>query len=141
MYKFGVLTLALLVQQGSTAASAPTDSVANQLQLSDYKRALTIGDQYAKLTINVPDVPFWRADGESFVYRRTTKGKHQFILVNAATGTKQPVFDHTRLAAALNRASHKDYKADNLPFDRSSWPKMLAGSPSTSGIPGGAATL
>ncbi|WP_311966828.1 S9 family peptidase [Bradyrhizobium australiense] len=36
--------------------------------------------------------------------------------MNAATGTKQRAFDHTRLAAALNRASHKDYKADNLPF-------------------------
>ncbi|MCA6116875.1 DPP IV N-terminal domain-containing protein [Bradyrhizobium sp. WSM 1738] len=115
MYKFGVLTLVLLVQQAS-AAAGPTDSIANQLQLSDYKRAMTIGDQYAKLTTNVPDAPFWLADGESFVYRQTTKGKHQFILVNAATGTKQPAFDHTRLAAALNRASHKDYKADNLPF-------------------------
>ncbi|WP_028350595.1 S9 family peptidase [Bradyrhizobium murdochi] len=115
MYKFGVLTLVLLVQQAS-AAAGPTDSTANQLQLSDYKRAMTIGDQYAKLTTNVSDVPFWLADGESFVYRQTTKGKHQFILVNAATGTKQPAFDHTRLAAALNRASHKDYKADNLPF-------------------------
>ncbi|WP_235983698.1 hypothetical protein [Bradyrhizobium australiense] len=72
MYKFGVLTLVLLVQQAS-AAAGPTDSTANQLQLSDYKRAMTIGDQYAKLTTNVPDVPFWLADGESFVYRQTTK--------------------------------------------------------------------
>ncbi|MGX0959593.1 dipeptidyl aminopeptidase/acylaminoacyl peptidase [Bradyrhizobium japonicum] len=119
MYKLGAFMLALLGQQGLAAAQAPADNIAKPLLVpSDYERALTIGAQYNQLTVNMPDVPFWLAEGEAFVYRRTTQGKHQFMQVDAATGGKQPAFDHTRLAAALARASLENYKADNLPFDR-----------------------
>ncbi|WP_258598298.1 hypothetical protein [Mesorhizobium sp. AR07] len=63
-------------------------------------------------------MPFWLTAANAFVYRRTTRGEHQFILVDAATGVKQLAFDQARLAAALNKASHKSYQADDLPFDR-----------------------
>jgi dipeptidyl aminopeptidase/acylaminoacyl peptidase len=36
--------------------------------------------------------------------------------VDAATGSKQPAFDHTRVAAALNATAHTDYKPETLPF-------------------------
>jgi len=119
MYKYGALMLALLALQDSAAArTLPEDIGTPPLAPSDYERALTIGARYRRLTVNVPDEPFWLREGEAFVYRRTTQGKHQFMLVNAATGVKQPAFDQARLAKALNRASHKNYKADDLPFDR-----------------------
>ncbi|MCC8938848.1 DPP IV N-terminal domain-containing protein [Bradyrhizobium sp. Arg62] len=111
--------LAFLAQQESAAAHAPADDIANPpLVQSDYERALTVGDRYGQLTVNVPDVPSWLPESEAFVYRRTTQGKRQFMLVNAATGVKRPAFDQIRLAAALNRRSHKNYKADDLPFAR-----------------------
>ncbi|WYJ43271.1 DPP IV N-terminal domain-containing protein [Bradyrhizobium sp. 2S1] len=87
------------------------------LAQSDYERALTTEDRYARLTVNVPDVPFWLGEGDALVYRRTTRGKQQFIFVDAGRGVRQPAFDQARLATALNRASHKHYRPENLPFD------------------------
>ncbi|UVO33089.1 S9 family peptidase [Bradyrhizobium arachidis] len=119
MYKVGALMIALLAQQEAAAVNGSKGNTEDEvLRRSDYNRALTINDQYARLMIDAPEVPFWLADGASFAYRLTSNGKRQFILVNAANGRKQPAFDHKKLAAALNRVSQKDYNADNLPFER-----------------------
>ncbi|AMA59836.1 S9 family peptidase [Bradyrhizobium sp. CCGE-LA001] len=118
MFRFVALTIALLAQQEGGVNSL-SDKVANdKLLLSDYKRALMVRDHYAKLTVNVPGEPFWVSDGEAFVYRRTNKGKHQFILVDAGTAKRRPAFDQARLAVGLNKAAHEEYSSDNLPFDR-----------------------
>ncbi|VIO68620.1 hypothetical protein CI1B_22430 [Bradyrhizobium ivorense] len=119
MYGLVALMLALLAQQECKAAQAHAaeDVVNVPLARSDYERALTTADRYGQLTVNVPDVPFWLGEREAFVYRRTTHGEHQFILVDAEKGVKQPAFDQAGLAAALNRASHQNYQPEDLPFD------------------------
>lgn len=118
MYKVLAVTVALLAQQECKAAqSLPEDIVNAPLAQSDYERALTTEDRYARLTVNVPDVLFWLGEGDALVYRRTTRGKQQFIFVDAGRGVRQPAFDQARLATALNRASHKHYRPENLPFD------------------------
>ncbi|UPT88926.1 hypothetical protein HAP41_0000008055 [Bradyrhizobium barranii subsp. apii] len=78
--------------QGS-AELLPADIVNAPLAQSDYKRALRTEDRYARLTVNVPDVPFWFGEGDALVYRRTTRGKQQFTLVDAGIGVRQPPFD------------------------------------------------
>lgn len=116
MYKFGALMLALLAQQECKAAQSLADDIVNApVAQSDYERALA--GRYGRLTVNVPGVPFWLGEGEAFAYRRTTRGNHQFMLVDAGGGVKQPAFDQARLAAALNRASHKNYNPEDIPFD------------------------
>ncbi len=40
----------------------------------------------------------------------------EFILVDAAKGTRQRAFDHDKLAAALSKAAHHEYKGDELPL-------------------------
>ncbi|MBP2429066.1 hypothetical protein JOH48_003018 [Bradyrhizobium elkanii] len=119
MYRLVALMLALLAQQECKAAQAnAAEDVGNApLARSDYERALTTADRYGRLIVNVPDVPFWLGEREAFVYRRTTHGRHQFILVDAEKGVKEPAFDQARLAAALNRASHQNYQPEDLPFD------------------------
>lgn len=47
---------------------------------------------------------------------QTARGK-EFIQVDAARGSKEPAFDHARLAAAMEQASGKEHQAYNLPFD------------------------
>ena len=62
--------------------------------------------------------PHWFADGTRFWYRNDLKGgTREFVLVDAEKGTKAPAFDHAKLAAALSKASRKEYAADRLPFD------------------------
>jgi dipeptidyl aminopeptidase/acylaminoacyl peptidase len=62
--------------------------------------------------------PHWLADNTRFWYRNDLAGKtKEFILVDAERGTREPAFDHARLAAALSQTMKARYKADQLPFD------------------------
>ncbi len=62
--------------------------------------------------------PNWFHDNTRFWYRNDLRGgAREFILVDADKGTREPAFDHKKLAAALSKAAGTDYKADRLPFD------------------------
>jgi len=56
----------------------------------------------------LPDDRFW--------YRVTTAEGSEFVLTDAARGTRGPAFDHSKLAAALSAATGASYNAHNLPF-------------------------
>src|SRR5262245_8365229 len=61
--------------------------------------------------------PTWMPD-ERFWYRIATGNGNEFILVDPARGTRNPAFDHAKLAAALSAASGKKYEAFKLPFQQ-----------------------
>jgi dipeptidyl aminopeptidase/acylaminoacyl peptidase len=62
--------------------------------------------------------PHWFQDSTRFWYRNDLRGgAREFILVDAERGRRGPAFDHDKLAAALSKATGKDYKGDRLPFD------------------------
>ena len=62
--------------------------------------------------------PHWFHDNQRFWYRNDLRGgAKEFILVNAVEGTRQPAFDHAKLAAALSKAAGRECSADKLPFD------------------------
>ncbi len=58
----------------------------------------------------------WLA-GDSFWYRGSTMTGTEFILVDPATRSGIPAFDHARLAAALSAAAGQKYEASRLPFE------------------------
>lgn len=61
--------------------------------------------------------PHWFQNNTRFWYRNDLRGgAKEFIVVDAGQGTRQPAFDHQKLAAALSKAAREDYKADKLPF-------------------------
>lgn len=50
--------------------------------------------------------PHWFGDNTRFWYRNALEGgRREFILADAAKGTRTPAFDHARMAAALSAAS------------------------------------
>jgi dipeptidyl aminopeptidase/acylaminoacyl peptidase len=57
----------------------------------------------------------WLAD-ERFWYRNTIAEGNEFILVDPVKKTRQPAFDHIKLAAALSIAASANYDAYHLPF-------------------------
>ncbi|MBI3416192.1 MAG: DPP IV N-terminal domain-containing protein [Verrucomicrobia bacterium] len=84
---------------------------------ADFERA----NNFRKLTENkvfrASVRPHWLAGNTNFWYRvQTGADAHEFVFVDAVSGAKRPVFDHTRLAAALINAGVKEAKADQLPF-------------------------
>jgi dipeptidyl aminopeptidase/acylaminoacyl peptidase len=62
--------------------------------------------------------PHWFANQTKFWYRvETGPGKHEFVLVDAEGETRQPAFDHARLAAALSKQLGHPVASDRLPID------------------------
>jgi dipeptidyl aminopeptidase/acylaminoacyl peptidase len=61
--------------------------------------------------------PHWFANATRFWYRNDLRGgAKEFIVVNAEAGTRQPAFDHAKLAEGLTKATDTKYQADKLPF-------------------------
>jgi len=57
----------------------------------------------------------WLPD-ERMWYRVNTPEGSEFILVDPARGMREPAFDHTKLAAALSKATGGKYDGAHLPF-------------------------
>ncbi|MBS1857393.1 MAG: prolyl oligopeptidase family serine peptidase [Acidobacteria bacterium] len=79
---------------------------------ADYDRANALREKLQGTAIDLPGTPTWIGESNRFWYRKTVKGGHEFILVDAEKGTRQPAFDHARIAAALG----PKYKPETLPF-------------------------
>ena len=58
----------------------------------------------------------WYRDSTRFWYRVNTREGFQFVTVNPATGTRAPLFDNARLAAALSIAADTALSPGKLPF-------------------------
>ncbi len=108
--KSAVLCLAASLL-ASTSAFAQTKFTA-----ADYARAeKMMGYNTTSLVLRTGVRPNWLPD-ERFWYRVTMAGGAEFVLVDPAKGTRQPAFDHAKLAVALSTAAAKTYTADALPF-------------------------
>src|SRR5436309_15778225 len=98
-----VIALPVMAQQGS--------DMPRTLSASDYAGA----EKWMPYNTN-PLVfrsgvrPTWQAD-DRFWYRITTAEGSEFLLVDAAKGTRAPAFDHAKLAAALSAATGTTYDA------------------------------
>lgn len=92
-----------------------TPSVIAQGSKADYDRAQSIR-QLAQNKVFRDVVKLnWLPDGNRAWYRvQTGPQAHEFVLVDAISGTRLPAFDHERLAASLNQAGLKDIRATRL---------------------------
>ena len=95
---------------------AITPVLIGQGTLADYQRAQGLQRKARSLVVNSPGTPTWIGNSEHFWYARSVKGGTEFMLVDAASASKKPAFDHEKLAAAINSASSQHYTALTLPF-------------------------
>ncbi|MHC4520959.1 MAG: DPP IV N-terminal domain-containing protein, partial [Planctomycetota bacterium] len=81
----------------------------------DYERAMGLREATANKVFKDRVRPHWLEDGPGFWYRNNlADGKRRYILVDAESGTRQPAFDHQRLAAALGLAGDEAIDSDKL---------------------------
>jgi dipeptidyl-peptidase 4 len=108
----------------STAQQANPDVNAGPSASSSAPRALTAADyQRAEKFMGYNTSPLmfhnvrahWMPD-DRFWYRDVGPDGSEFVLFDAAHGTRQPAFDHAKIAAALPAAAGKTYDAKHLPF-------------------------
>jgi len=84
--------------------------------VADYARAEKwMGYNTNPLVFRAGVRPVWQGDGR-FWYRVTTPEGTEFVMVESASGTKAPAFDHAKLAAALSAAAGTKFDAHRLPF-------------------------
>jgi dipeptidyl aminopeptidase/acylaminoacyl peptidase len=62
--------------------------------------------------------PHWFGDASFWYRNELAGGASEFIVVDAARGTRIPAFDHARLAEALAKAATIECRADRLPFEQ-----------------------
>ena len=60
--------------------------------------------------------PQWIDGGTRFWYAVSNGVGRRFVLVDPAAGTREPAFDHARLAAAVAAASGRQVDPEALPF-------------------------
>jgi dipeptidyl aminopeptidase/acylaminoacyl peptidase len=106
--KRAVLTIAMVL------SAVPVFAQGTQ---ADYDRALGLRRKFEALVGNSAEAPRWIPRTHKAFYRRTVKGGHDFILVDADAKTKGPAFDQSRIAASLSSATGKTYTALDLPFN------------------------
>lgn len=97
-----------------SAAIAP--AIWAQGTLADYQRAAGLQAKARGLVVNTPGPAEWVGKTDHFWYPRAVKGGTEFVMVDAAAGTKKPAFDQEKLATAISSATGHHYTALMLPF-------------------------
>ena len=109
------LSIVVVVALGVVALSYSTLAQSTGVQ-ADYDRAFSLTERTRNKVYDSAEAPTWIPGTEMFAYRKSVRGGNDFVLVNAAMGTKAPAFDHARLATALSAAAGGAYTALTLPF-------------------------
>ena len=85
-----------------TVAAAIPVTVTAQGTAADYARAEGLARRLDGLVVDDADPPIWLKNGDSFIYNKSVRGGHTFVLVDAATLARRSPFDQSRLAATLS---------------------------------------
>ncbi|WP_367866081.1 prolyl oligopeptidase family serine peptidase [Pedobacter sp. WC2423] len=80
-----------------------------------YQRAGALDSLLRKIEVNYNIFPVWQADQKSFWYKKNLAGKKwKYMYVHATEGIRKNAFDHQRIAEALQKATGKNYDAEQL---------------------------
>ena len=110
--------IAALAALGSVFVTAQEPEPAPRVNAENYARAEQwLWPNVSKLVKNVFVVPHWIGDEDRFWYLRKTVDGHEFVVVDAATGTKTAAFNHAAMAEALTSLGLEEVDAADLPFD------------------------
>jgi len=93
-----------------------------RLTVEDYQRGEdALAAHVSSLVYGDAVRPAW-IDGRRFWYRNRFPEGEEFLLVDAAAGTKSRAFDHEKLAAALSSITGSTHAPFRLPFSRIEFP-------------------
>lgn len=85
---------------------------------ADYERAAALPRLYSGKVFKAALEPHWFANGTRLWYRNDlAEGAREFIVADALAGTRQPAFDHARVAAEMTRLLGREVRATHLPVD------------------------
>jgi dipeptidyl aminopeptidase/acylaminoacyl peptidase len=112
---FLLAALVAVLGGASISAAQQTNASVSAVTVGDYQRAEKFLPYNTRPLVSHEVRATWLT-GERFWYRDTGPDGTQFVIYDAAQGTRQPAFDHGKVAAALSAAAGKKYDAGHLPF-------------------------
>ena len=93
------------------------DNLTRSLPVERYQTAEQLLEHNWKALVIDPVVkPQWLDDGARFLFRTDRRDGPAFLVVDPSAGTREPAFDHDRLAEGLGRATGTNVAPDALPF-------------------------
>ena len=98
------------------ASLAQAQPAPRALTAADYARAEKFMGYSTNPLVYHAVRPVW-SSSDLLWYRDTGVDGSRFVVFDAAKLSKEPAFDHVRLAAALSAAAGKTYEANKLPFN------------------------
>jgi len=103
----------VLILIGFALLSGQSTKAQVSVTVDDYQRAeLLLRPNNKRLVKNMNVIPNWIGEGHLFWYKRETQAGHEYVLVDAATAKKKPLFDHKWLAKILGTKN-----SDALPLN------------------------
>ncbi len=110
------VTASVLLLMGTAAAQERRPDALRALTADDYARAERfLAPSVNPLVIGGAVRANWLTD-DRFWYRNQVADGYEFVLVAPTARTRQPAFDHARLAATLSAAAKGSFGAHTLPF-------------------------
>jgi dipeptidyl-peptidase-4 len=113
----GLAILVCVALARDVARGQDTPAATRGVSPDDYARAERLDRRalYGKLK-NALVIPQWLGTRDEFWYRRETPSGYEFAVVDAATGSRRPAFDHQAMARALAAATGTTAVGEKLPF-------------------------
>jgi dipeptidyl-peptidase 4 len=114
-YRFLLLAACAGCMVIATAAQEVNSGRPRVFTADDYKRAEQFMDYNTRALVFHQVRGKWLPE-DRYLFRDTGPDGSEFVVVDAARGTRQPAFDHAKIAAALSSATGASYNAAHLPF-------------------------
>jgi len=117
-YSRWLLLLTSLALASNSQAQAQDATSPRALTAADYARAEKFMGYNTNPMVYHDVRPAWTSvtGGERLWYRDTDAAGTHFVIFDPVKLTKEPAFDHAKLAAALSVAAGRTYEANKLPF-------------------------
>ena len=112
---FRLLLLTSLILTANASAQPQDAASPRALSAADYARAEKFMGYNTNPLVYHAVRPTWTSD-ERLWYRDSDAVGAHFVIFDPVKLTKEPAFDHAKLAAALSAASGQTYEANKLPF-------------------------
>jgi dipeptidyl aminopeptidase/acylaminoacyl peptidase len=114
---FGRVKIAYCVFLASCLAFTTAVAQQKALTATDYARAEKFMGYNTNPLVDHSITPTWLPDGR-FWYRDSSGNGSEFVVFDPVKLTRQSAFDHEKVAAALSKATGKNYDKAHLPFTR-----------------------
>jgi len=107
-----VILFALVVANCDTPATSERTAMTSD----DYLKATKHLSRHMDPLVSDKVLNGWWTANSHYTYRKSTRNGNQFITVDVGQKTKQPAFDHAKLAEQLSALLNQEYTAETLPF-------------------------